>query len=285
MWDNDSIAQLTATVSRSPTFCGTRPWTLRFTETCVEVVEHPTAADPYADPLTRDRLVSCGAAAATLELAMRHSGLDTELSLQPDPGRRRLVAQVQISGHRDPDEHEKAMFDAIGRRHSYRRPFGPAPIDPALRARLVAEHHHTGTVLPGTQVVTVDDDDDTTSLARLLSYGASTNQTWTRPPDVFTLARRLRVETVLLVLSADNARADHLRAGVALQRTWLAAITAGLVASAHTQALRLPEVHAALIEQLHLPGFPHVLLRLGYPAPVDRGAGGRQADEAMTEVR
>lgn len=46
-----------------------------------------------------------------------------------------------------------------------------------------------------------------------------------------------------------------------LQRTWLTAITAGLVASVHTQALHLHEIRAGLIEQLGLSGYRQLIMR------------------------
>src|SRR5690606_39694889 len=91
-------------------------------------------------------------------------------------------------------------------------------------------------------------------------------QTCALPIDQPTLEQRLREQTTLLVITEDDARVDHLRAGIAMQRVWLAAVANGLAASVHTQSLYLPEVRAGLVEQLGLAGYPHLLMRLGYPA-------------------
>lgn len=102
----------------------------------------------------------------------------------------------------------------------------------------------------------------------------------THLPDVPTLTERLRRELVLLVLTVDDGRVDHVRAGIVLQRTWLTAITAGLVASVHTQALQLHEIRAGLIEQLGLAGYPQLIMRFGSPLELTAIAPTASATEA-----
>jgi nitroreductase len=85
-------------------------------------------------------------------------------------------------------------------------------------------------------------------------------------PDAGVLASRLGREYLLVLHTTDDGPLDHVRAGQAVQRIWLAATHAGLAGSVITQPLQVPEVRAGLIEQLDLPGFPHAVLRLGYPA-------------------
>lgn len=51
---------------------------------------------------------------------------------------------------------------------------------------------------------------------------------------------------------------------VALERTWLTALTRGLVGSVLVRPLHVPEVRARLRERLHLPGRPQAILRFGY---------------------
>jgi hypothetical protein len=61
----------------------------------------------------------------------------------------------------------------------------------------------------------------------------------------------------------DDSKRDHVLAGAAIQRAWLAAPALGLAASLITQPLQLPEIRAGLSDRLTLPGFPHALLRVG----------------------
>lgn len=309
-WSHVEISDLAASVARTPAVPGPRPWVLRFAENAVELHERLGFSDTH--PAARDRLVSCGAAAATLELTLRHRGLRTRLELMPNPARPRLLARADSTGIEEPTAREAALYAAIAHRHSHREPFSPTPVDPVLSDRLVAQRDLDGHGVPYTQVVRVESEADTDALARLLTYAATVIRgdmayqrelaTWvgrvptrldtlpwglirstTHLPDVPTLVRRLSNETTLLVLTADDARIDHLRAGLVTQHLWLSAVAAGLAASVHTQALQLPEVRAGLIEHLGLAGYPHLLMRLGYPAAV-APAPSRHLVEQMTEV-
>ena len=58
----------------------------------------------------------------------------------------------------------------------------------------------------------------------------------------------------------------HLRAGIALQRTWLAATDSGLAASAITRPPHLRDVRSELVEATGRTGFPQAVLRVGVPA-------------------
>ncbi|WP_235999259.1 nitroreductase family protein [Qaidamihabitans albus] len=84
----------------------------------------------------------------------------------------------------------------------------------------------------------------------------------TELPDRDTLAE----ETVLLFLSQTDTRSSHVRTGIAMQQTWLAAVDAGLVAAVQTQPLQLPEVRSRLAQGLGVEGYPQLLMRVGYAA-------------------
>lgn len=68
-----------------------------------------------------------------------------------------------------------------------------------------------------------------------------------------------------------------MRAGMATEATWLAAIEAGLVGSVLTRPFQLPEVRAGLVEALSLAGFPQLLLRFGHPQIGDHEKEWRRA--------
>ncbi|MGY1836826.1 Acg family FMN-binding oxidoreductase [Blastococcus sp. SYSU DS0510] len=80
-----------------------------------------------------------------------------------------------------------------------------------------------------------------------------------------------RPAVVLMGTDGDD-RADWLLAGRALGRLLLRATAAGLVASPLTQALDWPATRARMQSRLSLVGHPQMLLRLGYPRPVDVAA-------------
>lgn len=320
MWSADNIRHVRESVAHSPAVCGPPPWWLHFTADGVDLCEKNSFWRPLPDPAARDRLVSCGTAAATLELVLRHLGLRTTLHLLPDPDDPGVLVRAEVTGRHEPTAREDVLYAAIGRRHSYRRPFGPDPVEPALRERLIAQRDLDGSGVPYTQILRIHGNRDHQALAQLLTYAATVIRgdsayqrelaawtgdapgsvspaqpeldtlpwglirTTTHLPDLSTRGRRLRRETTLLVLSADDARIDHLRAGLVTQHLWLSAVAAGLVASVYTQALQLPEVRAGLIEHLDLAGYPHLLMRLGTPAPIAQEPRA-PLYHAMTDVR
>jgi hypothetical protein len=78
---------------------------------------------------------------------------------------------------------------------------------------------------------------------------------------------------VVLVLSTDDCRADHLRAGAALQSARLAYRAAGMLSHPLTGLLHSTELRAGLIERLELAGYPQAVLLL----PKDSQTSGRTA--------
>ncbi|MFI0802842.1 nitroreductase family protein [Amycolatopsis lurida] len=87
-------------------------------------------------------------------------------------------------------------------------------------------------------------------------------------PDHRVLQRRLAGETLLVFLTIDDGRYDHLHAGHALQNTWLDAVDDGLAGS-------------GLAEDLELPGFPQAFMRFGYPTGLVPPSPCRAVDEVL----
>lgn len=297
MWTDGGIAAVADMVARSPSVPGPRPWALRFVADGVEVHERP-ADRPLIDPLGRDRILSCGAAVATLEAVLRHRGLKTALEL-PSDFAGTLLAHVRVVGPMQPSELDDAIYAAITARHSDRRAFSSRPVDPMLAGRLIAAS--CGPDVSSIQVSRIRREAQTEVLARQIVYAAHVLRAdvgyqreltaWTRPPsstvdtlpwglvrestnipDSVTLANRLKDQTTLLLTSVDDGRVDHLQGGIVTQRLWLGAIADGLCASVHSQSLQLPEVRARLRKRLKITGYPHIVMRLGHPT--QRRSGG-----------
>ncbi|TDQ00409.1 Acg family FMN-binding oxidoreductase [Labedaea rhizosphaerae] len=284
----------------APSVHNTQPWELSVEDDLLRLRERTDVQLPRHDPSGRDRLMSCGAALANVELASRTLGRAVEVSVRPDPARPELVAELRVVGHAELSEAEAGLYHAIFRRRSYRAPFAyQGPSHGLLRT--LAESATTA----GVEVHLVHSSAETKALADLLSYAGgvlhddrayqrelsawsalfprplSANSTlpWsglvqgtTHVPDRITLYNRLSGEAMLIVHTPADGPRDHILAGAALQRLWLAAIAQGLVGSVLTQPLQLPEVRLGVAERLHLPGHPQALLRTGYPVtglPVD----------------
>lgn len=302
-WSGYEINVITRAAMRAPSVHAMRPWKLRLADNRVELSERPDAVLPRHDPLGRDRMISCGAALANVELALRVLGRNTRTTLFPDERMPWVVALLDSPARRPPSTVESERYSAIFRRHSYRAQFADRPVDRATRDLLVAAHGSQDDIACPAQLRPVEGAAELTSLAELLEYAGAVLRsdadyqrelsTWTgaergllavpapaadtlpwaglvrsstRLPGVATLSERLGRECALVLMTPDDAPVDHLRAGVALERTWLAATAAGLVGSVQTQALHVPEVRAGLIETLELAGYPQLVFRAGYPA-------------------
>lgn len=311
-WPQSVRACVLADVARSPVASGPAPWQLHYGPECIDLVApRQNRATVFTDHAERDRILSAGTAAMTLWLTLRAHAARTELTLLPGPTGSPVLARARVTGSLAPRPAEMALYDAVSRRHSCRRAFR-APVPESTRSRLIRLPDLDGFGLPGAALVVIDQTERAAALADLMSYAAAVlrddyayqrelaawtaNSVWTPPhavdpddtlpwamirrsthlPDVPTLTRRLLGQTTLLVITPDDTRADQIRAGALAQQAWLSAVAAGMAGSMHTQMLRLPEVRAELIERLQLAGYPHLLLRLGVPAPERLGTVGER---------
>ncbi|MGW5055653.1 nitroreductase family protein [Actinokineospora sp. NPDC004072] len=286
-WTCAEEAVLVAAVDRAPSVHGTRPWALETRDRDALVIERAALRLPRQDPFGRDRLISCGAAVATLRLACRGLGWTESWRQFPLPERRDVVAVVRAGERKPSDRGELARYAAIGARRSHRARFA-APPPVAARAALLK-----ATDVAGAAVVLLAGPERDAAVGRLLTHAAdhigndpayrAELAAWCGPeadprlwsglgaeadqhPGGPTLADRLADEAHLVVITTGDGRSDHLHAGIALQQTWLAATALGLAASAVTLPLHLHEVRAGLVEAAELPGFPQAILRVGVPA-------------------
>lgn len=302
-WLAGETEVLAEAIARAPSVLNTQPWLLEADGTEVLLFERTDLVLPFHDPLGRDRAISCGAAVQNLELGLRVLGWRARVALLPEPARPSLVARFALGHTSLPTGRDRDWFAAISRRVSYRRPFARQPVSADDKARLVRASAFDGArahvLRRRTDLVVLAElleydalkhqrdsgyqrelslwtiRDEAThrhgaGIARsAMPAGAAPSAGLTRPaiavPDRETLVDRLAHETVLLFVSPSDTRIDHLRTGVAMERTWLAAVDTGLAAAVQTQPLHLPEVRSALIDALAIDGHPQVLMRVGHP--------------------
>ncbi|MDQ0381168.1 Acg family FMN-binding oxidoreductase [Amycolatopsis thermophila] len=293
IWSTVEIQALARAASRAPSVHNSQPWTLEVADDVVHLYERFDVALPRHDPAGRDRVLSCGAALTNVELAVRALGWRPGIEVLPSAERPDLVATLRVRERAEATAAESARYSAIFQRGSYRSPFALHHVPPRVLRRL-----GDTAAGPGTEARLVRSRTEAAPLADLLAYAGlalradrayqrelsawtaqfrqppaeATTVPWsglvradTHLPDTVTLTERIAAESLLIVLTADDTRRDHLRAGAALERAWLAAVAEGLVGSVLTQPLHLHEVRAGLIEKLDLPGYPQVILRIGYP--------------------
>ncbi|UMP07246.1 Acg family FMN-binding oxidoreductase [Amycolatopsis sp. EV170708-02-1] len=318
-WTRAETEVLARTLLRAPSVHNIQPWRLEFDGDRLLLRERRDVELPVHDTRGRDRLISCGAALANVELAVRVLGHDPTTSMFPESGEPDIVAAIETTGRSAPSDVDLHRYSAIARRASYRHPFSGRRVTRAEAGDLIAVAAESGT-----EARLIHDELELSRVAELLEFAAEAYQhdmayqrelaLWTirdegphrygvglagsalpagtlpwaglvRPatalPDHRVLQRRLAGETLLVFLTVDDGKYDHLHAGHALQNTWLAAVDDGLAGSVLTQPLHLPEVRSGLAEDLELPGFPQALMRFGYPAGPVPLSPRRAADEVL----
>ena len=312
-WSEIEIGVLARAVSHAPSVHNSQPWVLEIRGDTAGLYERPDVALPRHDRSGRDRVISCGAALVNLDLAVRALGRRPEVTLLPDPSRPDLLARVGVTGPGEASEPEGHRYSAIFQRSSYRAPFALHRVARGTLRELAAAAGAVGVAAhlmePRTEAAHLAEllghagamlRDDGAYQRELVAWSSQFREPiaedgtlpWsglvradTHLPDVITLTERISAESLLIVLTADDTRLDHLRAGAAMQRAWLTAVAAGPAGSVLTQPLHLPEVRAGLVERLELPGYPQAILRLGYPVTSVGVLAGMPVTEASGTVR
>ncbi|MET9258575.1 nitroreductase family protein [Amycolatopsis sp. NPDC004079] len=292
-------AALVRAVSRAPSVHNSQPWRLRVRGADVDLVECVDVALPWHDPEGRDRLLSCGAALANLQLAARALCREIATSF---PLSGEVTATVHTRPGGAPAAEDLARCRAIGRRRSYRRDFAPGRVrdevlvellgaagEPAVHALAPAKVDVLAQMLGfATRVFRSDAayqrelDIWTAHTFGRYALGAVDGvpeaafgdgplpaaglvRRTTPVPDDLRLAEQLAAETLVLFCTADDTRRAHLAVGAALERVWLEATVHGLAGSVLTQPLHLTGFREHLAERLGLPGLPQAVFRCGRP--------------------
>ena len=268
-WPRAERELLVRSATRAEVLCPERPWVFELHDREIRLFELLTGES--RDRAGLDRLLSCGAALAALHLAMRALGRQVEISFPADPDHPDLVAVLRQTGWAPPTGAESMRFAALD---------GTAP---AALARV----HLTATgPWQGVELRPLRSPSEATELARvLLADGPLPRdlRRWLPERHLVTMlvggsapeadvdlvcevgARILR-DRVLLALTTDDGRRDHVRAGAAVQWAVLGARALGCAARPVTVLSHRPEMRAALAAGLDLAGYPQVLLRVTDPA-------------------
>lgn len=292
-------AALVRAVSRAPSVHNSQPWRLRVRGADVDLVERADVVLPWHDPEGRDRLLSCGAALANLQLAAR--ALRREITTSYPSGED-VAATVHTRPGGVPSLADLARYYAIGRRRSYRRDFAPGSVreedlaellaaveEPAVRALVPPDVEPLAEMLGfatrvfrsdaayqreldawtahtfGSRALGAVDGVPEAAFGDAPLPAAGLVRRTTPVPDDVRLAERLAAETLVVFCTGDDTRRAHLDAGAALQRVWLEATVHGLAGSVLTQPLHLTGFREHLVERLGLPGLPQAIFRCGQP--------------------
>lgn len=216
--------------------------------------------DTHSD--RRDVLLSCGAVLDHCAVALEAAGWQPRIRRFPDGGRGHLASLELID--RAPSAATVELADAIPRRRSDRRGFGPEQPPAATLELLLIRAERFGvqmSVVPRIRWRRLED-------GRIeLRYGA----------DAHGDERSGNGDGVLLVLATDaDDEFSQLRAGEAMSHLLLSATALGLACCPLTEPLRDARDRLALAcEAYDGAAYPQVLIRLG---PVSDGAAALPAE-------
>lgn len=283
----------------APSVHNSQPWRWRITDDRVELHADPDRRLPFTDPDRRDHLVSCGAALATLHVALTGAGIGHVIERFPRDDRDHL-ATVRFTGQPAADRADAVLARAIERRRTDRRPFPDGAIAPHTRAALGTRAARYGATLVAVtdtaaraQLAELEQDAarelrsrpgqaaellvwtrryaDSRDGVRAESVPGGTR--WPREPEIGVRfpagslpAAALAPDraTILALTTVGDDDAARLAAGEATGVVLLAATRAGLATCPLSRMLEVPSTRRALASRvLRTSEHPQLLIRIG----------------------
>jgi hypothetical protein len=291
----------------APSTHNTQPWRFSIDQNGIEVYADYTRRLPVADPGSRELLMSIGAAVMNLRVAAAHFDLSCRVDYDHSGGSERPLAMVSFTPAArgvHPDAPLAALFPALRRRHTNRRPFLISRVPAALLQDL--ERASRGFL---TELVVSTDGKRNEQVANLVAAGdrilqadpayrrdvaewvrtdwtgrldgipgtalgvtgvASTLAPWTTR--VLDLGKKRAAEDrnlcveapALVVLAGEDAPPHFLDAGELLERLLLTLTLSGLQTSYFNMPVQVPDLRLQLRSTLELSSWPQLLLRVGY---------------------
>lgn len=295
--EREALRQLLPYAALAPSKLNAQPWRFRVTRDRLEIVADRTRATPASDPYDRQLTLACGSALMNARVAARAQGRLPSWSLEPqdDPD---VVGTLRLGESRPPSAADRALFEAISTRRTYRNAFQQRDVSESILEELSQAASAEGAwlhIARGAErdlVATLVYEGD-----RLLwSHPAWRRElaAWMHPrrvgdgiplPDgAVDAAVRLvrtfdmgggeaarhedlaRCSPVIAIVGTDREDAQSwMQAGQAIQRLLLVAQTLGVQASYLNQPVEVPAMRWRLAEEVGRKGYPHVVLRLGHP--------------------
>jgi hypothetical protein len=298
---DDLLRWVVAVAVRAPSIHNTQPW--RFVATSPDAVDVFAERDrqlPVVDPEGRQLHISVGAALHHAVLALHGIGRSTEVELLPDPTDPDLLARITTRPSNSlPDPDEWALLHATRDRHTHRSPFADGRLSKPLLVDLSSAAERQGghvrfvevsgerrmladLVAEATNRLEADPDYRSEMLAwtgrdegasdglpasaitpsptgdefRQRAFGPSP-RLWVRGADA-------EHPDILMLWSPTDSPDEWLRTGVALSALLLTGTCAGVAGSMLNQPLEIPALRRRIRHEMRLPGFPQLLMRMGY---------------------
>jgi hypothetical protein len=301
---------------RAPSLHNSQPWRWVAEGSSLHLFADLTRVMTAADPEGREIYLSCGAVLHHLTVAMASAGWKTTVKRFPDAHEPLHVAALAFRpAPRKLTESSQAYRQAIGRRFTDRRPYGPpanwANFEVLLRQTVIPHHVMFDIVLDDARHSLADASRLTEAIrANDPSYAAELSW-WTSPfapsggvpqtaltssatqvdirrtfPGTSRLPHRSgfdRSKIVVLSTHNEDARLDVLRCGEALSAVLLECTVAGLATCTLTHLTELAPSREIVRGLTGQRGTPQLLIRIGQP-PVDDADLGISSRKALTDV-
>jgi nitroreductase len=126
--DREQWSRVVEAATRAPSIHNTQPWSFTVTGDGLDVRTDPARALHTLDRTGRQRVISCGVAVEFALVALRAAGAEAAVELLPDPGDPQLLACLTVTGAREVADDDRALGEAIARRHTERAPFQPQAV-------------------------------------------------------------------------------------------------------------------------------------------------------------
>ncbi|MFI7065255.1 Acg family FMN-binding oxidoreductase [Kribbella sp. NPDC050124] len=293
---------LTAAVA-APSMHNTQPWRFEVSGHVIDVFLDSSRALPAEDPSGRALRIAAGAATFNLRCAAASMGYHTWLGLMPCPEEEPdLVARIVTEPAGVPDQELSVLYAEIPRRHTSRAPVQDESITQDLRIALIQEAFKEKaelTWLGDAQTERILDlvreadlreigdwhrsaerarwvgrrqgADGIPSAAlgpRSATYPGVVRDLATAPLDRSRPSAAFEQHPSIAVLStAGDEPADHVAAGLALERVLLVATRRGATASFLNQPLEHDDLRRAVQRTIQgttrKSGFAHMVIRFG----------------------
>jgi len=122
--------------TRAPSIHNTQPWRFVASADRLEVFLDTERSLPVLDPTARQQVISCGSAIEFAVVALAAQGQSADVDLLTDDADPDHLATIRVTGSRSPSEEDRALADAIVRRHTVRAAFLPRSLPDELVDRL-----------------------------------------------------------------------------------------------------------------------------------------------------
>ena len=284
---------------RAPSSHNTQPWRFRVKDQTIHLLADRTRALPVNDPEDRELIISCGCALFFLRAAAAGIGVALAVETIQEPGDPDFLAAATIVPGGKADAEIGDLDNAIEPRRTYRKRFEPTLVPDAVQDALCEAARAEGAGL-----AVLASEQERHGAAALIGEGDAVlwqNPSWRRELAMWMHPRRegdgLTVpwlvapftqaivrsfdmgdgqaardreyadeSPVLAVLTtAGDTQSDWLAAGQALGRVLLLGCRHGLQASYLNQAVEVATLRTQLMEMLPAPGYPQIVMRMGYP--------------------